>query len=127
MALKGSDGSWTGTGTANAKQVRAQDYWNVVAPDKDNVVPEELLNDASYIMFRELTLSYELPLKLVGRTPFKSIRAGIYGRNLFYLQRKTEGFAPEASAFNVNNSSMGLESTALPLMRFFGASLNVAF
>ncbi len=127
VALKGSDGSWTGTGTANAKQVRAQDYWNVVAPDKDNVVPEELLNDASYIMFRELTLSYELPLKLVGRTPFKSIRAGIYGRNLFYLQRKTEGFAPEASAFNVNNSSMGLESTALPLMRFFGASLNVAF
>ena len=127
VALKGSDGSWTGTGTANTKQVRAQDYWNVVAPDKDNVVPEELLNDASYIMFRELTLSYELPLKLVGRTPFKSIRAGIYGRNLFYLQRKTEGFAPEASAFNVNNSSMGLESTALPLMRFFGASLNVAF
>lgn len=127
VASKAADGSWVGTGKANAKQIKAQDYWNVVAPDKDNVVPEEMLNDASYIICREMTLSYELPLRIVGRTPFKSIRAGIYGRNLFYLKRKTDGYAPEASAFNVNNSSLGLESTALPLMRYFGASLNVAF
>lgn len=125
VAQKGGDGTWTGTGQANTKQVRAQDYWNVVAPDKDNVIPEEMLNDASYVMFREMTLNYQLPSKLVNRTPFKGIRAGIYGRNLFYLQRKTEGFAPEASSFNVNNSSLGLESTALPLLRYFGVSLNV--
>jgi TonB-linked SusC/RagA family outer membrane protein len=125
VAVKSADGSWTGTGQANTKQVRAQDYWNVVAPDKDNVIPEEMLNDASYVMLRELTLNYQLPGALVNRTPFKGIRAGLYGRNLFYLQRKTEGFAPEASAFNVNNSSMGLESTALPLLRYFGLSLNV--
>lgn len=125
VASKNGDGSYTGTGQANTKQVRAQDYWNVVAPDKDNVIPEEMLNDASYVMFRELTLNYSLPTKLVNRTPFKGIRAGIYGRNLFYLQRKTEGFAPEASSFNVSNSSLGLESTALPLLRYFGVSLNV--
>ena len=125
VASKSADGNWTGTGVANTKQVRAQDYWNVVAPDKDNVVPEEMLNDASYVIFRELTLNYSLPAKVVNRTPFKGIRAGIYGRNLFYLQRKTEGFAPEASSFNVSNSSLGLESTALPLLRYFGASLNV--
>ena len=127
VASKSSDGSWAGTGQANAKQIRAQDYWNVVAPDKDNVIPEEMMNDASYVMLRELTLNYQLPSTLVSRTPFKGIRAGIYGRNLLYLQRKTEGFAPEASAFNVSNSSLGLESTALPLLRYFGASLNVEF
>ena len=125
VASKSDKGTWVGTGQANTKQERAQDYWNVVAPDKDNVIPEEMLNDASYIMFRELTLNYQLPNALISRTPFKSIRAGIYGRNLFYLQRKTEGFAPEASSFNVNNSSLGLESTALPLLRYFGVSLNV--
>ncbi|WP_218029189.1 SusC/RagA family TonB-linked outer membrane protein [Segetibacter aerophilus] len=125
VASKGADGIWKGTGQANTKQIKAQDYWNVVAPDKDNVIPEEMLNDASYVIFREFTLNYQLPAKLVGHTPFKGIRAGFYGRNLFYLQRKTEGFAPEASAFNVNNSSLGLESTALPLLRYFGVSLNV--
>ena len=124
-ATKSADGTYTSTGQANTKQIRAQDYWNVVAPDKDNVIPEEMLNDASYVMFRELTLNYSIPAKLVSRTPFKGIRAGIYGRNLFYLQRKTEGFAPEASSFNVGNSGLGMESTALPLLRYFGVSLNV--
>ncbi len=50
--FKSDNGTWTGTGQANIKQVKAQDYRNVVAPDKDNVIPEEMLNDASYIMFR---------------------------------------------------------------------------
>ena len=86
---------------------------------------EEMLNDASYIMFRELTFNYQLPSKIISKTPFRNIRAGVYGRNLFYLQRKTDGYAPEASSFNVNNSSLGLESTSLPLLRYFGFSLNL--
>lgn len=125
VGLKGSDGKWTGTGQVNTKPVRAQDYWNVIAPDKDNVVSEEMLNDASYVMFREFTLGYSLPGNLVQKTPFRNIRAGIYGRNLFYFQRNTDGFAPDASSFNVGNSSLGLESTSLPMMRSFGVSLNI--
>ena len=124
VGSKSADGSWVSTGQANTKTVRAQDYWNTIAPDKDNVVSEEMLNDASYVIMREVTLNYTLPSKWVSRTPFRNLRAGVYGRNLFYFQRKTEGFAPEASAFNVNNSSLGLESTALPLLRYVGFSLN---
>lgn len=85
VGSKSADGTWTGTGQVNTKTVRAQDYWNVVAPDKDNVVSEELLNDASYVMLREMTLNYTIPAKLVSKTPFRSIRAGVYGRNLFYF------------------------------------------
>jgi hypothetical protein len=125
VASRGADGKWVGTGQANTKQVRAQDYWNVIAPDKDNVVSEEMLNDASYVMFREFSLSYNIPASLVKRTPFRNIRAGIYGRNLFYFQRFTDGYAPDASSFNVGNSSLGLESTALPMMRNFGVSFNI--
>ena len=125
VGSRGADGKWVGTGQANTKQVRAQDYWNVIAPDKDNVVSEEMLNDASYVMLRELTFNYQLPASLIKRTPFRNIRAGVYGRNLFYFQRKTDGYAPDASSFNVNNSSLGLESTSLPLMRTFGVSLNL--
>ncbi len=33
-AAKAQDGTWAGTGQANTKRVNAQDYWNVVAPDK---------------------------------------------------------------------------------------------
>lgn len=48
-----------------------------------------------------------------------------YGRNLFYFQRKTDGFSPESAAFNVHNSSIGIESTSLPMMRNFGINLNI--
>ncbi len=125
VASRGADGQWVSTGQANTKTVRAQDYWNVVAPDKDNVVSEEMLQDASYVTMREVTLSYQLPAKWLSRTPIKRLSVGVYGRNLFYFQRKTDGFAPEAAQFNVNNSSLGLESTALPLLRYVGGNLTV--
>lgn len=127
VAVKNADGTWSGTGQANTKTVKAQDYWNVIAPDKDNVVSEEMLNDASYVMFRELTLNYLLPKTILNKTPLRNVRVGVYGRNLFYFERHTDGYAPEASSFNVSNSSLGLESTSLPLLRYFGVSLNAEF
>ena len=81
--------------------MRAQDYWNVIAPDKDNVVSEEMMNDASFVMLRELTFNYQLPANIVSKTPFRNIRAGVYGRNLFYFQRNTDGYAPEAAGMYV--------------------------
>lgn len=127
IAQQNPDGSWSGTGAANTIQVTAQDYWGAVANTKDNLVSEEMLNDASYISMREMTLSYRFPSKFIDRTPFNNMSIGLFGRNLFYFQRNTDGFAPEASTFNVNNSSLGLESTSLPLLRTIGINLNVEF
>src|SRR6218665_1490429 len=125
VAQKNAEGTWAGTNQVNAKQVRAQDYWNAVATDKDNVVSQEMLNDASYVMLRELVFNYQLPKTFTAKTPFRHIKIGVYGRNLFYFRRKTDGYAPEASAFNVNNTSLGLESASLPLLRYVGMSLNL--
>lgn len=127
VAQKDANGTWAGTGTANTKQVFAQDYWNVVASDKESVVSEEMLNDASYIAMREISLGYQLPAGILTGKFIKRATVGLYGRNLFYFQRKTDGFSPESSAFNVNNSSLGLESTSLPMMRNFGVNLNLEF
>ena len=127
IAEQNGAGKWVGTVVRNTTQVNAQDYWNVVASTKEDVISEELLHDASYISMRELSLSYQFPKKLISKTPFKNIRVSLYGRNLFYFERHTDGFAPEASAFNVNNSSVGLESTSLPLLRTFGINLNIVF
>lgn len=127
VAEKDANGVWQGTGTGNTKQVYAQDYWNVVASDKESVVSEEMLNDASYVAMREISLGYQLPSRILAGKFIKRAAVGIYGRNLFYIQRKTDGFSPESSAFNVNNSSLGLESTSLPMMRNFGVNLNLEF
>ena len=125
IGVKDGNGNWTSTGQENTKQVNAQDYWNLVASDKEVMVSEEMINDMSYIAMREISLSYSLPKKWIGNSFVKYAKLGVYGRNLFYFQRKTDGFSPEASAFNVHNSSIGIESTSLPMMRNFGINLNI--
>lgn len=127
VGVKDANGEWIGTGVQNTKQVNGQDYWNLVASDKEVMVSEEMINDMSYVAMREISLSYSLPLNYMPWKGFKNIKLGIYGRNLFYFQRKTDGFSPEASAFNVNNSGIGIESTSLPMMRNFGINLNIGF
>lgn len=125
VATQDGAGNWIGTGVQNAKQVNAQDYWNMVASDKEVMVSEEMINDMSYVAMREISLAYTLPKSILPYKGIKNIKVGIYGRNLFYFQRKTDGFSPEASAFNVNNSGIGIESTSLPMMRNFGVNLSI--
>lgn len=125
VAQKDASGNWVSTGVKNAKMVNAQDYWNTVATDKENFVSEEMIQDLSYISMREIGLTYKLPAKIFSRSFVRSAGIGIYGRNLFYFQRKTDGFSPEASSFNVHNSSLGIESTSLPLMRTIGINVSI--
>jgi hypothetical protein len=125
VAAKDGEGNWYSTGVSNTKQVYSQDYWNVVAADKENFVSEEMVNDLSYVAMREINLSYTIPAGFLKRTFIRNIVVGAYGRNLFYFQRKTDGFSPEASSFNVHNSSLGLESTSFPLMRTMGLKISL--
>jgi len=127
VAKKNTDGSWSGTGVANTKTVNAQDYWGQVAFDKETVVSEEMLNDASYVAMRELSLRYQIPAKFLPTSKIRSATVGVYGRNLFYFQRKTDGFSPESASFNTNNSSIGIESTSLPMLRNIGFNLSIKF
>ncbi len=125
LASRNSEGNWIGTGQENNIQINAQDYWNMVASDKEVMVSEEMLNDASYIAMRELSMSYVLPAKWLPVRAIRSARIGLYGRNLFYFQRKTDGFSPESASFNTSNSSIGIESTSLPMMRNIGFNLSI--
>ena len=126
-ASKDASGKWVSTGAKNTKTVSAQNYWNTVATDKDNLVSREMINDANYVSVREMNLSYQLPAGLTKGTFIRKASIGLYGRNLFYLERHTDGFAPEAASFNINNSSLGLESTSLPMMRNIGIRANLEF
>ncbi|MCE5347349.1 MAG: SusC/RagA family TonB-linked outer membrane protein [Bacteroidales bacterium] len=125
VAQSNGEGGYTSTGVKNTKQVTAQNYWNMVAGDKENFVSEEMINDLSYISMREMSLSYTIPTDLLKKTFIRNIVLGVYGRNLFYFQRNTDGFSPEACSFNVHNSSLGLESTSYPLMRTFGCKISL--
>ncbi|MFC5410556.1 SusC/RagA family TonB-linked outer membrane protein [Larkinella bovis] len=119
---------WISTGQTNDIPVTAQAYWNRVASDKGFAVAEEFIYDASYIAIREIRLAYQLPASILKNNKVvRGASLALYGRNLGYIERHTDGFSPENASINVNSGTMGMEQHSLPLMRTVGVDLNLSF
>ncbi|WP_128545289.1 SusC/RagA family TonB-linked outer membrane protein [Larkinella soli] len=96
------------------------EYWSTVANFGENS-----LFDASFVKFRELSLSYALPKTLLGKTPFTNIQVSLIGRNLMLWTPKSQPHVdPEVSSFGTGNSQ-GYEFLAYPTARSYGASLKI--
>lgn len=78
--------------------------------------------DATAIRLRELSLSYQVPLRTKA---IRNLRVGLVGRNLFFLKREAP-FDPETSAGG-DNRLQGIDIFGLPATRSFGASVKVGF
>ena len=85
--------------------------------------------DATVYRLRELTLAYELPKSVLGKSRISGVTFSISGRNLWYLAPgfpKHTHFDPETSSFGAS-SIQGLEFSAAPTTRRVGLNLNVTF
>ncbi|UJH67084.1 SusC/RagA family TonB-linked outer membrane protein [Allomuricauda sp. SCSIO 65647] len=127
LTVSGVDGSTfdpdSGSGTSFTTTVtpeNLQTYWGRV-----NDIAEEFVEDSDYISFRQLSLGYTLPSKLLDKTFLNSVTISLIGQNLFYLKRSIDNVDPE-SAYNVSNSQ-GLEYFGLPSARNYGISCNIKF
>ena len=107
-------------------------FSTTIAPENVSIYYQKLysiaeanMQDADFIKFREISLGYNLPSKLLDKTFISSANISLIGRNLFYLMNNTENIDPE-SAFN-NTSASGIERFGLPSTRSYGVSLNVKF
>jgi len=91
-------------------------------------IGEEFVLDASYIALRELALGYAFRPAFLDKTPFRSIKLSLVGRNLFYLKRDAQmesmGLTPE-SAYAPNLAAQGFEASTSPSTRTYG--FNLAF
>jgi len=113
-------------GSYSANTTPVQDvltYWaNFVASTGG-----ECLIDASYIKLRELSLSYSVPSKLIGKSPFSSIVVSVSGRNLWIKTDKDNHYIdPEASSFG-NGNAQGFEYGTLPSVKSIGANVRLTF
>jgi len=89
-------------------------------------VTEDYIQDASFVKMRELSLSYELPRKLLARTPIQSASIGLVGRNCFFLYRACKDYDPESS-YNSTNWGQGVENHAMPTTKSYGFSVKLSF
>ena len=82
--------------------------------------------DASFVKWRELSLSYSLPNKLLKNTGINQVSLGVTVRNLAILYKEVPHIDPE-SAFSTNTGQQGLEYAQNPSTRSIGVNMNVKF
>lgn len=110
-------------GTPNDIRVRTDYYANpwgyARTPNKAH------LYDASFVKLRNVTLSYDLPERLIQNTFVKRFTISAIGRNLWIIHKNVPYSDPEAglSAGNIQ----GYQSGAYPTIREIGASIKVEF
>jgi TonB-linked SusC/RagA family outer membrane protein len=94
-----------------------------------NSATEWNVYDATVYHLREVTLGYDIPKSLYKKWPMKGINFSLTGRNLWYLapnMPKYTNFDPEVNSFG-SLSVQGIELSAAPTTRRFGANLVITF
>ncbi|MFY7909289.1 MAG: SusC/RagA family TonB-linked outer membrane protein [Emticicia sp.] len=112
----------TKDGATNTINVPAQNYYQNLA----RRISALNVMDGSFIKLRQVTFSYSLNPKILGKTPIKGIELSVVGRNLLTLLRRTDNIDPEAGFSPVLNYA-GIEGNSLPSTRTYGLNLNVKF
>ncbi|MBG6130306.1 TonB-linked SusC/RagA family outer membrane protein [Aquimarina sp. EL_43] len=127
--LAGRENGLTVTGV-NAET--GEQFTTTVAPEdlqtyygRISQIAEEFVEDSDYIKFRQLSLGYSFPDKLLDNTFLDSATISVIGSNLFYIMRTVDNIDPE-SAYNVGNAQ-GLEYFGLPSTRSYGLNVNLKF
>ncbi len=103
------------------KRVTAEQYWGNTGK---HVAAEGFIYDISWFRIREASLTYNLPRKMLDKSPFGALEISVFGRNLFLNAPNYPHLDPEQNALGINNAT-GLEFNALPQARSYGASLRV--
>lgn len=99
-------------------------YYGIIGEENSGIA-EEFIYSTDFIKFRELSLSYNLPKKVLENIFVSDLRFSLIGRNLFYISKEIDNVDPEASLNNLN--SQGIERFGIPATKSLGFSLNAKF
>jgi TonB-dependent starch-binding outer membrane protein SusC len=114
--------AWSPTNT-DAKYPRIGENPNQVGT---NNFTTNLLEDASYLRLRTVTLSWAVPRRYLMRSGVDGARVYFTGSNLITWSDYS-GFDPDVSAQSVGNTNRGIDIGAYPLARTFTAGLSFNF
>ncbi len=109
----------------NTLAVDGQTYWAARAWGGPT---EEFILDASYIMLREVMLTYNFQPAILNKTPLTGIQISLVGRNLWYIEEHMQdmGISPE-SAPNTSAGAQGIETLSMPTTRTYGLNVKLTF
>lgn len=88
-------------------------------------VTSDILEDGSYMRFKTVTLSYDLPLPRL-TSVFKSASIYVTGQNLITITHYT-GFDPEVNSYGDSNTSLNSDYNPYPNIRTWLAGIRLGF
>jgi hypothetical protein len=86
---------------------------------------EAYIEDGSWIRLREVSLSYSVPKKLLGKLPISGLNLGVNARNLL-LFTEYQGIDPETNLSGASNS-LGRDYFNMPSTRSVEFSLQITY
>jgi hypothetical protein len=95
-------------------------------------ITDRFLEDGSYLRLKNVTLSYNVPVKILSYAKvIKGLKASVGVQNLYTLTKYT-GYDPEIGAYvgqgaQSNNQAIGIDFGRYPLTPTYTASITVNF
>lgn len=115
----------TASGAPNTKLIDAGLYYGSTMSWESGTYDKAVF-DNSYIKFRELAISYNLPQSLVKKLHFQGLQFSLVGRNLFYIWKTIPDLDPEV-AVGSSWISQGIDGGSSAPTRSFGATIRARF
>ncbi len=123
--LEGVQDDGNGGWKPNTKEVYIDEgYYR--SSSKYNRASEILVQDASWVKLRNISLSYKLPKKLLSKSFLNNIELNVSGNN-FLLWTPFRGFDPEGSQFSAGSNSYGFTGLNIPLTQSYSFGVKVGF
>ncbi len=91
-----------------------------------NRASEILVQDASWVKLRNITLAYTFPTKILKGTFIKNLQLNISGAN-FLLWTPFRGFDPEGSQYAAGSNTYGFTGLNIPLTQSYSFGVKVNF
>ena len=113
-----------GDAVPNTVAVSPQAFWNARANAN---IPEANIFDATFIKWREMSLSYTFPKSILENTFIQGLKVAIQARNLAIFNSDVPHIDPEASLGGSGSQLQGVERGGVPNSRSIGFNLNMNF
>jgi len=125
VLLDGVQSDGNGGWIPNETQVMLdQNYYR--SSSKYNRASEVLVQDASWVKLRNVSLSYSLPNKWLEKTSLRRVQLNVTGTN-FLLWTPFRGFDPEGSQFSAGSNTYGFTGLNIPLTKTYSFGVKVGF
>jgi TonB-linked SusC/RagA family outer membrane protein len=90
------------------------------------VFSSAIVEDASYIRLKNVTLSYRFPTQLLSKVKMKSLRLFVGATN-FWTLTNYSGYDPEANTYGQSTTLIGIDAGGYPQSKTFTIGLNAGF